>query len=119
MRLIVIIALVSILILFAFNNVRPDQVVDVNLQPFYANYTSVPLLTVVGGSIVAGLVIGLILFGLMYIRQSVSLHEASRKAKALENEIAILRNRPIDESLELVAGSEQKKPDVRSIFDEV
>lgn len=118
-RLIVIMALVGGLIIFAFNNARPNQVVDVNLQPFYANYTDVPLLTVVGGAIVGGMIIGLILFGLMYVRQSVSLHDASRRVKALENEVAILRNRPIDEVADLMSGSDSRKAESRSLFDEV
>ena len=53
-RAILILVLLILLVGFAFNNSGPDQKVAVRLEPLFANYVDVPLLTVVFGAMVAG-----------------------------------------------------------------
>ncbi|MDZ4722429.1 MAG: lipopolysaccharide assembly protein LapA domain-containing protein [candidate division Zixibacteria bacterium] len=111
--------LIIIVIAFAFNNVGTNQKIDVNLQPFYYNYTQVPLLTVVMWSVIAGMLISILLFILMYIKMAVGIRSANTKIRALESEMAILRNRPIEESVDLLKGLDSRKHEIKSVFDEV
>jgi uncharacterized membrane protein YciS (DUF1049 family) len=115
----VLIAIVVILVVaFAYNNFKPEQTVDVYLQPIFSNYVDVPLVTVVFWSFVSGLVVSLLLFITTYIKLSVQVHGARRRVRSLENEVAILRNRPIEESADLLKGADDEETQVPSPFEE-
>lgn len=118
-RTLLVVFLVIVIIVFAFNNIGPHQKVDVNLKPFYYNYTQVPLVTVVLWSVVSGIIISLLLFILLYIKQAVVIRSGQAKIRALEAEMAILRNRPIEESADLLKGMDSRKNEMKSVFDEV
>jgi len=115
-RAILILVLLILLVGFAFNNSGPDQKVAVRLEPLFANYVDVPLLTVVFGAMVVGAFLSLLLFITIYIKLSVETHGFRRRIKSLEGEVAILRNRPIEESAELIKGTDRKHGDLKSPF---
>ncbi|MGD8921630.1 MAG: lipopolysaccharide assembly protein LapA domain-containing protein [Candidatus Zixiibacteriota bacterium] len=115
----VLIAIVVILVVaFAYNNFKPEQTVDVYLQPIFSNYVDVPLVTVVFWSFVSGLVVSLLMFITTYIKLSVQVHGARKRVRSLENEVAILRNRPIEESADLLKGADDEETQVPSPFEE-
>ena len=115
----VLIAIVVILVVaFAYNNFKPEQTVDVYLQPIFSNYVDVPLVTVVFWSFVSGLVVSLLLYITTYIKLSVQVHGARRRVRSLENEVVILRNRPIEESADLLKGADDEETQVPSPFEE-
>lgn len=101
---------------FAYSNV--GIVVDVNLQPIYADLVDVPLITVVGWALGIGLFLALLMFISTYIKLSVLIRAARKRIKALETEVAILRNRPIEESADLLKGADGDSDDQRSAFSE-
>ena len=115
-RAMLILLIVIVVIAFAYNNFGPDQKVDVYFQPFFHNYVDVPLVTVVFWSFVAGVVLSLLLFITMYIKQTVDLHSARKRIRALQSEVAILRNRPIEESVDLMKGVDSRISDFKSPF---
>lgn len=117
-RAVLIAVLIIALIAFAFNNFGPDQKVDVNLGPFYHDYTDVPLVTVVFWGFVGGVVLAMILFIGSYINLSVQLRTERRKVRALEQELSVLRNRPIEESAELLKGVDARNRDADTAFGE-
>jgi uncharacterized membrane protein YciS (DUF1049 family) len=117
-RAILIAVMLILVIAFAYNNFGPEQKVDVYLRPVMPNYLDVPLVTVVFWSLVAGMVMSLLIFISIYIKQTVDLHAAKRRIKALEGEVGILRNRPIEESAELLKGADSRIRDVKSPFSE-
>ena len=100
---IVIIAVVA----FAYFNISPNQTVDVDL--IWVKYVEVPLITVVFWSFISGVLVSLLLFISIYIRQSILLRLAHKKIHALESEVTVLRNRPIEESAVLIK-SEESNP---------
>ena len=106
----ILIALVLIcVVFFGLFNSGPDQTVDVNLiGTSLAKITrvDVPLITVVFYSLVAGVLISLMLFISVWLKQSMQLRSARRRIRALEGEVTVLRNRPIEESAEML-----KSPD--------
>ena len=115
-RAILVLVLLLLIVGFAFNNAGPDQKVAVKLEPLFSNYVGVPLLTVVFGAFVGGAVLSLLLFITIYIRLSVESHSYRRRIKALESEVSILRNRPIEESADLIKGSDRTQGDLKSPF---
>ncbi|UCD63385.1 MAG: LapA family protein [Candidatus Zixiibacteriota bacterium] len=115
-RAIIIALLVIAVVAFAYFNFGPSQTVDVNL--IYVKYIDVPLVTVVFWSFVAGVAVSLILFISVYIRLTVQMRSAARRIQALEGEVAVLRNRPIEESADLLKGSDERKLEVKSPFAE-
>lgn len=117
-RAVLIAILIIIVVFFAYNNFGPDQTVDVHLKPFYDNYVDVPLVTVVFWSFVTGIVLSLLLFVSTYIKLSVQYRNARKKVKALETEVTILRNRPIEESADLLQKSDNKAGESTSSFRE-
>lgn len=103
----ILIALVVIsVVAFAYFNVSSDQKVDVNM--IYAKFLNVPLITVVFWSFVGGLLVSLILFISIYIRLSVEIRSTRKRVRALEHEVSILRNRPIEESAEFIEDKEDR-----------
>jgi uncharacterized membrane protein YciS (DUF1049 family) len=117
-RAVLIAILIIIVVAFAYNNFGADQTVDVNLTPFYHNYADVPLVTVVFWAFVAGVVLSLLLFVTTYIKLSVQTHSLRKRIRSLEGEVAILRNRPIEESADLLKGVDDDEGEVQSAFRE-
>lgn len=113
-RAILVALLIVVVVAFAYFNFNPAQKVDVNL--IYVKYLDVPLVTVVFWSFVAGVLISLILFISVYIRLSVQIRTAAKRIAALEGEVAVLRNRPIEESADLLKGADEKKLETKSPF---
>lgn len=114
-RAILIALLVIIVVAFAYFNLSSEQAVDVDL--IYVKYLEVPLVTVVFWSFIAGMLISLFLFISIYIKLSVQLRNASKKIIALEGEVTILRNRPIEESAEMIEETDDEKSEIKSPFD--
>ncbi|MBD3403602.1 DUF1049 domain-containing protein [candidate division GN15 bacterium] len=110
--------LIIIIVAFAYNNFNADQTVDVNLKPVYHNYADVPLVTVVFWAFVAGVILSLLLFISTYIKLSVQVRASRKRIKALETEVAILRNRPIEESADLLKGADRDADEQPSAFNE-
>ncbi|MEW5796399.1 MAG: LapA family protein [Candidatus Zixiibacteriota bacterium] len=115
-RTILILLLLLMVVAFAFNNTGTDQKVAVHLQPLFPNYVDVPLITVVFWSFVAGALMCLVLFISTFVKLSIQSHAARKRIKALESEVAILRNRPIDESADLLKGLDRKREERESPF---
>jgi uncharacterized membrane protein YciS (DUF1049 family) len=115
-RAVLVLLLILLVVAFAYNNFGADQTVDVKLEPILPNYVDVPLVTVVFWSFVVGAVLSTLLFVSMYIRQSVLVHSTRKRIKALESEVSILRNRPIEESAELLKGADHKQDELDSPF---
>jgi uncharacterized integral membrane protein len=113
-RAVIVALLVIMVVAFAYFNFSPSQKVDVNL--IYVKYLDVPLVTVVFWSFVAGVLVSLILFISVYIRLSVQMRAAAKRISALEGEVAVLRNRPIEESADLLKGADDKQLQVKSPF---
>ena len=109
--------LLLVLVAFAYNNTNIGQVVDVKLEPLYYNYVDVPLVTVVFWAFVGGALLSFLLFVTVYIRQSVDLYGARKRIKALENEVTVLRNRPIEESADLLSGKSDLDSKPGSLFE--
>jgi uncharacterized membrane protein YciS (DUF1049 family) len=118
LRAVLIAVLIILVVAFAYNNFGPDQRVDVNLKPLLANYVDVPLVTVVFWAFFSGVVLSLLLFITMYVKQAVDIHSFKRRIKALESEVSILRNRPIEESVDLLKGVDSKVAESKSLFSE-
>jgi uncharacterized membrane protein YciS (DUF1049 family) len=111
--------LLLMIVAFAFNNMESDQKVAVHLRPLLPNYVDVPLVTVVFWAFASGALLCMVLFVTMYLRLSLQTHAARKRIKALESEVSILRNRPIDESVELLKGVDQKRVERNSPFAEL
>ena len=115
-----LIALLIILVIaFAYNNFGSDQVVNVHLQPFFPDRIDVPLVTVVFWAFVSGVVLSLLLFITTYIKLSLQIHTMKKRVRALESEVTILRNRPIEESANLLAGVDNQSEESDRLIDEV
>lgn len=108
---IVIIAIIG----FALFNANPKQTVDVDM--IWGKYVQVPLLTVVFFSFLGGLIVSLLLFISIYIKQSVQLHSAHKKVNALETEVTVLRNRPIEESAGMIETTDDNSKPKSSFSD--
>lgn len=112
-----IIALIVIAIVAFFSyNIGTAQKVDVDLV--WVKYWDVPLVIVTFWAFVAGVLVSLTLFISVYIKLSVSNHSARKKVKALESEVAVLRNRPIEESAQLISEGKESQPEDKPVFDE-
>jgi uncharacterized membrane protein YciS (DUF1049 family) len=110
-----LIALVVVIVVaFAFYNVGTEQRVAINL--IWAKYVDVPLTVVVFWSFVAGVAVSLVLFVTVYLRQALDLRSARRRVKGLEQELTVLRNRPIEESADLLKGKDSTGIDIESPF---
>lgn len=116
LRAILIAAVVVVVVAFAYYNSSQTQTVSVNL--IWAKYINVPLITVVFWAFVSGVVVSLFLFISVYIRHSVQLRAARRRIKALEGEVTILRNRPIEESADLLKGADERQAEAEVALDE-
>ncbi|MBU0982450.1 MAG: LapA family protein [candidate division Zixibacteria bacterium] len=115
-RALLVLVLLLVVVAFAYNNFGPEQKVDVKLEPLLPNYLGVPLVTVVFWSFAAGAILSMFLFVSVYIKQSVDQYAAKKRIRSLENEVAILRNRPIEESAELLKGADRRNEEQESPF---
>lgn len=113
-RAILIALLVIIVVAFAYFNFNPAQKVDVDL--IYVKYLDVPLVTVVFWSFVAGVLVSLVLFISVYVRLTMQMRTSLKRIAALEAEVTVLRNRPIEESADLLKGADEKKIETKSPF---
>ncbi len=113
-RAVLVALLVVVVVAFAYFNVSPTQKVDVSL--IYVKYLDVPLVTVVFWSFLSGLLMSLVLFISVYVRMSVQMRSAAKRIQSLEGEVSVLRNRPIEESADLLKGSDDKKLETKSPF---
>jgi uncharacterized membrane protein YciS (DUF1049 family) len=114
LRAILIVAVVVCVVAFAFYNTSEDQTVNVNL--IWVKYVGVPLITVVFWGFVAGMIVSLFLFVSVYIKQSVQIRAGRRRIRSLESEVTVLRNRPIEESADLLKDIGDDRPSSRSTF---
>lgn len=106
LRAILVALVVVCVVAFALYNVGSGQAVAVDL--IWVKFVDVPLITVVFWSFAAGVLVSLLLFISVYIKLSVQLHSVRKQARALEGEVTILRNRPIEESVDLITHSEKQ-----------
>jgi uncharacterized membrane protein YciS (DUF1049 family) len=113
-RAVLIALVVVIVVAFAFYNVGTEQRVAINL--IWAKYVDVPLTVVVFWSFVAGVAVSLVLFVTVYLRQALDLRSARRRVRGLEQELTVLRNRPIEESADLLKGKDSTDIDIESPF---
>ncbi len=114
-RAILIALIVIVVVAFAIHNVGEYQKVDVNL--IWKNYENVALVEVVFWSFAVGIVVSLLVFISVYIRLSVTLRSTKKQMRALEAELAVLRNRPIEESARMLEEAEPKERHVDSPFE--
>lgn len=114
LRAILIAAVLICVVAFAIYNSKPDQTVDVNL--IWQQRAEVPLTTVVFWGFVAGLVVSLFLFISVYLKQSMQLRSTRRRIRALEGEVTVLRNRPIEESADLLDGADKQRGEAGNTF---
>ena len=96
----ILIAIVVIAIV-AFASYNAGKTVNgVNL--IWVQWVDVPLVTVVFWSFTGGLLVSLLLFISVYIKQATQVRNLRRGVRALEGEVTVLRNRPIEESADLL-----------------
>ncbi|UCD17918.1 MAG: LapA family protein, partial [Candidatus Zixiibacteriota bacterium] len=81
-------------------NSGPEQTVDVNL--IWTERIDVPVITVVFWSFILGALVSWLLFISVYLKLSNQLREANRTIKGLVSEVTALRNRPIEETKDLL-----------------
>ena len=102
-----VIVLAVCFMIFSLNNA--DERVNVNKEPFAdGKFHNVALAEVVFWSLAAGVLLSAFLFLIGYIGQSYQLRTTRRRIRALENEVTLLRNRPIEESADLLKGLDMK-----------
>ena len=112
----VLIAILLIAVVgFAYYNFNPAKTVDIDL--IYTQYINVPLVTVVFWAFVAGVLVSLILFVSTYIKMSVQLRNTQKNILSLESEIAVLRNRPIEESAKFIKENKNSDKSIKSPFE--
>ena len=113
----VILAIVLIICFLAFVVYNAGERVEIHKQPFAkGTYHDVALAEVVFWSLVAGVLLAMLLFMVIYVRQSMHLRASRKRIRALESEVTILRNRPIEESAGLLEGADHKPVDYSSHF---
>ena len=115
-RSILLILLVICVVAFAYYNTATEQKVSINL--IWANFIEVPLITVVFWSFVAGVLVSLFVFVSAFIRQSVQIRSSRKRIRSLEGEVTVLRNRPIEESIDLIRDTEKDRAGDKSAFTE-
>lgn len=115
-RAVLIAVIVIAIVAFAIHNIGEYQKVDVNL--IWKSFHRVALVEVVFWSFTVGVVVSLLAFISVYIRLTMNVRSLRKHMRALETELAVLRNRPIEESAQLLQESEPNNPDIESPFDE-
>lgn len=107
LRSILVLIIIAVIVGFALYNSGPDQSVDVDL--IWAQRYDVPVITIVFWAFVIGALVSWLLFISVYLKQSNQIREANRAVKGLQTEVTALRNRPIEESKDLL----KNKTDLR------
>ncbi len=99
-RSFLILVIIGIILGFALSNSGLEQKVDINL--IWAQRYDVPVLTVVLWSFILGALVSWLLFVSVYLKQSTQLNKANREIKGYKDEVTALRNRPIEETKNLL-----------------
>lgn len=99
-RSFLILVIIGIIIGFAQFNSGLDQKIDIDL--IWTQRADVPLVTVVFWSFVLGALVSWVLFVSVYLKQSTQLNKANREIKGYRDEVTALRNRPIEETKNLL-----------------
>lgn len=99
-RAILILVIIAVIVGFAVYNSGPNQTVNVDLV--WAKRFDVPVITVVFWAFILGSLVSLLLFISVYLKQSNQLSDANRSIKGLQGEVTALRNRPIEETKDLL-----------------
>ncbi|RKX23386.1 MAG: hypothetical protein DRP51_00440 [Candidatus Zixiibacteriota bacterium] len=99
-RSFLILVIIGIIIGFALSNSGLEQNVDIDL--IWAKRYNVPILTVVLWSFISGALVSWLLFVSVYLKQSTQLNKANREIKGYRDEVTALRNRPIEETKNLL-----------------
>lgn len=99
-RSFLILVIIGIIIGFAQFNSGLEQKIDIDL--IWTQRADVPLVTVVFWSFVLGALVSWVLFVSVYLKQSTQLNKANREIKGYRDEVTALRNRPIEESKNLL-----------------
>ncbi len=99
-RSILILIIIAVIIGFALYNSGPGQTVDVNL--IWTERIDVPVITVVFWSFILGALVSWLLFISVYLKQSNQIREGNKAVKGLVAEVTALRNRPIEETRDLL-----------------
>jgi hypothetical protein len=60
--------------------------------------------------------VSLVMFASTFIRLSVDVRGGRKRVQALEGEVAVLRNRPIEDSADLLKGADRADPELESPF---
>lgn len=108
LRAVLVTIIVLAIVTFAIYNVQLDQRVDINLV--WKTFSGVAAIEVVFWSFACGVVLSLLVFISVYIRMAVTLRTSRRQIKALESEVTVLRNRPIEESAEMLMQDQPTPP---------
>jgi len=107
LRSILVLIIIAIIVGFAVYNSGPSQAVNINL--IWTQRTEVPVITVVFWAFILGALVSWLLFITVYLKLSNQIREANRTVKGLQTEVTALRNRPIEETKNLL----DKKGDLR------
>jgi uncharacterized integral membrane protein len=99
-RSILILIIIAVIIGFAVYNSGPSQTVDVDL--IWTKRFDVPVITIVFWSFILGSLVSLLLFISIYLKESNQLRDANKAIKGLQTEVTALRNRPIEETKDLL-----------------
>lgn len=100
LRAVFVTIIVLAVVTFAIYNVQLNQRIDVDL--IWKMYPQVTAVEVVFWSFTCGIVLSLLVFISAYIKMAVNLRAVRKQVQALESEVTVLRNRPIEESAELL-----------------
>jgi uncharacterized membrane protein YciS (DUF1049 family) len=112
LRATLIVIVIICVVAFAIHNLNPSQKINIDL--IFAKYLDVPLVMVVFWSFAAGMIVSLVLFILVYVRQAVQIRGLQKLIRSLDSEVTVLRNRPIEESADLLKGQDEKRVKSRS-----
>ena len=99
-RSFLILVIIGIILGFALSNSGLEQKVDIDL--IWTQRYDVPILTVVLWSFILGALVSWLLFVSVYLKQSTQLNKAKREIKGYKDEVTALRNRPIEETKNLL-----------------
>ncbi len=99
-RSFLILVIIGIILGFALSNSGLEQKVDIDL--IWTQRYDVPILTVVLWSFILGALVSWLLFVSVYLKQSTQLNKANREIKGYRDEVTALRNRPIEETKNLL-----------------
>nr|MBN2278032.1 LapA family protein [candidate division Zixibacteria bacterium] len=100
LRSILILIIIAVIVGFALYNSGPDQSIDIHL--IWTQRFDVPVITVVFWAFMLGALVSWLLFISVYLKQSNQIRESNKAIRGLQTEVTALRNRPIEESKDLL-----------------